>query len=242
VKQLTDTLVAHDLTLFHEPTETVILGDTHIGEEEALNDQGIFVPKFAFNDLYKRTQKALDKLNPERIIVNGDIKHNFGYINDDEWDNVITYIELLSQYGSIDIIQGNHDVLLEPIMDQADLTVETAITLDDTFICHGHEQVHADWFDDASTIVLGHEHPSVTLRRGERNEQYKAFVKGRLGDKTVILMPSMNQLREGSDVLQEQLLSPYLTEFDLMEANVFLVGEDKELKAFGELRHLRDIA
>jgi putative SbcD/Mre11-related phosphoesterase len=236
---LTDSLTIHDLTLLHTPSNTLILGDTHIGEEDALNHQGVFVPKFAFEDLYKRTQSVLDETTPDRIVLNGDVKHNFGRISDDEWDNVFTYVELLSQYGDISVVRGNHDVLLDPITEREGLHVEPYVRLDDILVCHGHERVEKEAYEAASTVVLGHEHPSVTLRQGERHEQFKAFMKGELDGKTVVIMPSMNQLREGSDLLQEQLLSPYLDSFDVMGADVYLVGEDKSVKPFGQLSNLR---
>lgn len=237
--RITDALTVHDLALRHEPTDALILGDTHIGEESALNDQGVLLPQFAFQDLYKRTQRILDATQPSRILLNGDVKHNFGRISKDEWDNTYTYIELLRSHGDLTIIRGNHDVLLDPITDEYDIDVAPHECLQGVFVAHGHEDERPKAFKDADTVVLGHEHPAITLRDGERAEQYKAYVKGRLDDKTVVLMPSMNQLREGSDLLQEQLLSPYLEDFDLLSATITLIGEDREPFRFGALRNLK---
>ena len=236
---ITDTLRIEDLSLVHEPTSTLILGDTHIGEEEALTHQGVLVPQFAFKDLYRRTHEILTTGAYQTVVVNGDVKHNFGRISDDEWDNVYTYVELLRSHAEVRIIRGNHDSMLDPITDDAKVTVTDHIRLDDVAICHGHEEVDEVSLGDVQTLILGHEHPAIGLRDGERTEHFKAFVSGDLDGTTVILMPSMNQLREGSNLLQEQLLSPYLDEFDLKSAEVILIGEDREPRRFGTLGSLQ---
>lgn len=233
-----DTLRIEDLALVHEPTDTLIFGDTHIGEEEALNQQGVLVPQFGFKDLYRRTSDILKTGGYETIVLNGDVKHNFGHIGDDEWDNVHTYIELLRSHADVRVIRGNHDAMLDPITDETNVTVSDYVQLDDVLICHGHQVLEDVEIQDAETLVLGHEHPAIGLRDGERTEHFKAFVSGDLETTQVILMPSMNQLREGSNLLQEQLLSPYLEGFNLEEAEVVIVGEDRTPRRFGRLRSL----
>jgi putative SbcD/Mre11-related phosphoesterase len=234
-----DTLRVEDLALVHEPTNTVIFGDTHIGEEEALRQQGVLVPQFAFKDLYRRTNDILQAGDYDSIVLNGDVKHNFGRIGDDEWDNVYTYIELLRSYADVRIVRGNHDSMLDPITDDAKVTVSEAIRLEDVLVCHGHERVDDVDIHDVDTLILGHEHPAIGLRDGERTEHFKAFVSGELETTTVVIMPSMNQLREGSNLLQEQLLSPYLDDFALRDAEVIIIGEDRKPRRFGQLKTLQ---
>mgnify|MGYP002760568129 CR=1 FL=1 len=236
---LADDLRIHDLALVHEATETVILGDTHIGEEDALVNQGIFIPQFGFKDLYKRTQSILADEQPGRIILNGDVKHNFGRISDDEWDNVHTYIDLLRSHGDVLIIRGNHDNMLDPILEKADVAVDTHVRIGDIAVCHGHKLIDA-LEDSYQTLIIGHEHPAITLRDGERTEAFKAFIQARTDDKTILVMPSMNQLREGSDLLQEQLMSPYLDDVGLAEADIVIIDEEKEARRFGKLKHIRN--
>jgi len=67
-----------DLALYLEEYKTLIIGDSHMGFEEALNKQGILVPRFQFKETVIRLEKILKNVKPETIIINGDIKHVCG--------------------------------------------------------------------------------------------------------------------------------------------------------------------
>ena len=116
-----------DLALFFEKEKALILSDIHIGYEEALNKQGILVPRFHFNDLVKRLAKIYsqikkEKLPVETIIVNGDLKHEFGTISDQEWRETLKFIDLLaSKAKNLILLKGNHDTILGPIADKKNI-------------------------------------------------------------------------------------------------------------------------
>jgi len=64
-----------DLAIY--TNKTLIVTDFHIGYEEALNKQGLLVPRFQFQEIMIRLDSILDKLKSkeiDRIIVNGDIR------------------------------------------------------------------------------------------------------------------------------------------------------------------------
>jgi len=62
--------------------DVLIISDIHIGYEEALNKRGMMVPRFQFKILRERIIKILKKYKPSLVIVNGDLKHEFGKISD----------------------------------------------------------------------------------------------------------------------------------------------------------------
>ncbi len=62
----------------------LIIADLHLGYEEALNKEGILVPRQMFKVLKKEIKKLL-KLKPKTIIINGDLKNEFGQISKQEW-------------------------------------------------------------------------------------------------------------------------------------------------------------
>jgi uncharacterized protein len=110
------------------------------------------------------------------------------------------------------------------------------------FICHGDKILNNEDFKKSKIIIIGHEHPSIGLQEGNRVEKYKCFLKGKFKDKTLIVMPSMNQLTEGTDVLTERLLSPYLKEKNgCKNINTFetWIVEQNEVFHFGKLKGLR---
>ena len=88
---------------------------------------------------------------------------------------------------------------------------------------------------DCDTFVIGHDHPVVSLRENSRVEKYKCFLKGKWKNKNLIVMPSFKLLVEGSDVLKEKLLSPYLKQ-DLGNFEVFVVGD--KVYRFGKLKEI----
>ena len=98
---------------------TLVIADVHIGYEEALNKQGVLVPRLQFEEMVKRMESIFSVLKDkkiERIVVNGDLKHEFGTISEQEWRNTLKFIDLLAKHcNEIVLIKGNHDTILGPI-------------------------------------------------------------------------------------------------------------------------------
>ncbi|NTV24375.1 MAG: hypothetical protein HGA85_08485 [Nanoarchaeota archaeon] len=59
---------------------------------------------------------------------------------------------------------------------------------------------------------------------------------GKWKDKTLLVLPSFNTVTEGTDILSEKLLSPFLQQ-DLDEFEVFIAGD--EAMRFGKVMKLR---
>ncbi|GAF89407.1 unnamed protein product, partial [marine sediment metagenome] len=59
--QLTKNIKILDLCLYLKKEKILILADTHIGYEEALNKQGILIPRFQFKEIIERLEKVLKK-------------------------------------------------------------------------------------------------------------------------------------------------------------------------------------
>ena len=86
-----------DLALYLTKYKTLIIADSHIGFEEALNKQGIMIPRFQFKDIILRLEKILSKVKPEIVVINGDIKHEFGNISRQEWNYTLRLIDYLKR-------------------------------------------------------------------------------------------------------------------------------------------------
>lgn len=225
-----------DLALYLAKYQTIILSDFHLGYEESLNEQGVLIPKFRFKDMMLRLKNILDKIKPKLIIINGDLKHEFGQISSAEWKNTLELIDFLSKYGKVILIKGNHDNILEPIANKRDMKIVTSYSVDNIYVCHGHRIPDSKEFSKSKTIIIGHEHPAVSLTDNIRVEKFKCFLKGKYKRKILIVMPSFNLVTEGTDITKEKLLSPFLHQ-DLSNFDVYLV-EDKVYK-FGKLKNLQ---
>jgi putative SbcD/Mre11-related phosphoesterase len=251
-----------DLALYFNAT--LVIADVHIGYEEALNKQGILVPRLQLEVMIKRMDKIFSQLKNkkiERIIVNGDLKHEFGTISEQEWRNTLKFLDLLAKHcDEIILIKGNHDNILGPIakkrnvkilenyliepikkkyINEKTLTIKRIFkksTKNKTLVLHGDKIPDKESLKDVSTIIIGHEHPAVSIKEGPRIEQFKCFLKGKYKGKDLIVQPSFNSIVEGTDLLRDKILSPFLKQ-NLDSFDAFIV-EDKVYE-FGKLRNLR---
>ncbi len=220
--------------------KVLIISDLHIGYEDALSNEGILVPKLTFKEMKQEIQELL-KLKPRVVVINGDLKHEFGEISQQEWHDTIEILDLLMKNKrKVVLIKGNHDAILEPIARKKGLKIVNYYIAGDVAILHGHKilldkEIYAK---NIKTIVIGHEHPAVSIREGVKSELYKCFLNGKWHGKNLIVMPSFFSVYEGSDVKREKLLSPFLEESALKEFEVFIAGEANKVYKFGKLKNI----
>lgn len=236
--QLIPGIDAVDLVLHVKKPNVLVLADLHLGYEESLKYQGVLVPRFLCKDLMKRLEPVLEKIKPDRIVINGDFKHEFGTVMQQEWRDAVRFIDFLSKYcKEIVIIKGNHDVFLGIIASRKNVRVEKELWLDDVLIAHGDELPSK--VAKPRVVIIGHEHPAIVLRNDVRAEKFKCFLVGQWQKSVLIALPSCNLATEGTDVLRADLLSPFLKQ-DLSDFKVFVVDEEKkEVLGFGKVGQLR---
>ena len=254
-----------DLALYFE--NTLVISDIHIGYEESLNKQGILVPRLQFEEIASRINKIFRLLKGkriEKIILNGDLKHEFGTISEQEWRNTLKFLDLLAKHcNEVVLIKGNHDSILGPIARKRNVKVVDYLMIEPItqkpnneknplkklkkiikkekpnkriIITHGYKIPPKEVLQEVSTIIIGHEHPAASIRDGPRVEKFKCFLKGKYKSKNLIVQPSFNSMIEGTDILKDKFLSPFLKQ-NLDNFEVYAV-EDK-IYNFGELKGLR---
>ncbi len=233
--KLLKNIEAADLAIY--ANKALIIADIHIGFEEALNRQGILVPRFQLPDLIKRMKNIFNGLKDkkiEAIIINGDLKHEFGAISEQEWRNTLKFLDFLGEYcKNILLIKGNHDTILGPIADKRNVRLVERAELGEIMVCHGDKI--PEGIKKYKTIIIGHEHPAVSIRDNMRAETYKCYLVGKFKGKNLIVQPSFNLVTEGTDILKERLLSPFLRGIDdfnvcAVEDKIYELGKVKSLK------------
>ena len=232
-----------DLALYFE--NTLVISDIHIGYEEALNKQGILVPRLQFEEITSKINKIFRLLKGkriERIVINGDLKHEFGTISEQEWRNTLKFLDLLAGHcNKIILIKGNHDTILGPIARKRNVKISEYFISESKqknkiLITHGDKVPGKELLKGISTIIIGHEHPAVSIKEGPRVESFKCFLKGKYKGKNLIVQPSFNTMVQGTDILKDEILSPFLKQ-NLSNFNVYVV-EDKVYE-FGKLGNLK---
>lgn len=215
--------------------KALIIADLHLGYEEALAKRGVLAPRTMLREMKKEIQELL-RLKPKTIIINGDLKHEFGEISRQEWRDSIEILDLLSRRSRVVLIKGNHDTILGPIARRKGIEIKDFYAAGGVYILHGHK-IFLDCLDkNIKTVIIGHEHPAVSLREGVKKEIYKCFLLGRWKSKNLIVMPSFFTIFEGSDVSKEKLLSPFLNEKTIKNFKVFVLGD--KVYEFGKLKDI----
>ena len=215
-----------DLALKYK--DILILGDLQLGYEEHLAKQGYLIPRFQFNDIKERLAKIISTAKVRKIIFNGDIKHEFGIISEQEWRDVLGIIDSVDSTIEIIFVKGNHDIALGPIARKRGVKLVPYYTIDNITILHGDKIIP----ELNEIIIIGHEHPAVSFAE-RKDEKFKCFLKGRWKGHTLIVMPSFNPLVAGTDVLSGNFLSPFLG--GSMQDFEVWVAEDK-VYYFGKIK------
>jgi len=227
------------LTLFLEKEKTLIIGDVHIGYEEALNRQGVLIPRLQFKEQMAELARVFSIVAPETVVLMGDLKHEFGGISDSEWHDTLQFLDFILARAKVILLRGNHDKILGPLAKKRGLEIKDYACLGDYFFCHGDRLFDENPdFKKAKAVMIGHEHPAIGIRDGARLEKYKCFLSGSYRWKKLIVLPSFTFLTEGTDVLQEALLSPFIRKIDDFSA---IVVSDKAYD-FGKIKNLRRLA
>jgi putative SbcD/Mre11-related phosphoesterase len=220
-----------DLFLYLKKHKALIISDLHIGFEESLNSSGIMLSKTNYSELKSRiikTIKIIGESNIKKIIINGDLMHTFGKRSRSEKDSINDILKFLRVYGELLVIRGNHDKGISFITESIEEVIQ-----DDILITHG-DIINSNTTDkNIKTIIIGHEHPAIALSHGVRIEKYKCFLSGLYEKRSLIVMPSANVMIEGTDILKEKVLSPYLKK-GLKEFEIFIIED--QIYSFGKVK------
>ena len=248
VKKILPNAEILELALWLPKERALALADLHLGMENEFQKKGILLPFFNFKETIERMERVFAKIEKEQkrkkkissIIICGDLKHEFGTISEQEWKEVIGFLRLLQKHCKrIILLKGNHDNILGPLVHWEGLKVQESYFLEKEKILflHGDKVPEkSKAFENARFLVIGHEHPAITIREGAKAEKFKCFLKGRFKGKALVVLPSFNSFSEGTDVLKELLLSPFL-QSGPEEFEAWVVENGKSYY-FGKLKNL----
>ncbi|MEM4472620.1 MAG: metallophosphoesterase [Archaeoglobaceae archaeon] len=205
---------------------TAVIADLHLGIENAMQKSGIAVPRMQIMDIISRTRALVENYEVEKLIIAGDLKHEFGENLPYEWDDVRSFLNSLEI--DVSIVRGNHDNFLSAILADYSIELKEKERVEDYTIVHGHNECEEE------KIILGHEHPAIKVRVRGASYSFPCFL---VLDKTKIVLPAFSKLVGGSDVLQGEFLSPIVRKAKKIE--VYAIED--EVLYLGELGVLRNI-
>ena len=213
---------------------TLVISDIHLGYEEALIHQGYLIPRHQYKDILERLNNILNKTKPKTIIINGDLKHQFGSILNQEYKDSINFLSYLINKYKVILIKGNHDKILNIIAEKVNLKTQLFYNKGNIYIFHGDFIPKDLFFANSKIIIIGHDHPAISLEKNKRFEKYKCFIKGKYKNKLLIVQPSFNTLTIGTNILKEKMQNPLIKNIKDFEV---IIIEDKAYK-FGKVKNL----
>ena len=219
---------AIDLGLWLKESKILAITDLQLGYEEYMNNQGVMIPRVNYKEIIEHLEKIFKKLKEiDKVIINGDLKHEFGTISEQEWREVMKILAFIGgKCEEVIIVKGNHDTIIKPIAEMKKIKVVDSykVEKEKVLFIHGHKEPAKKLLNGVKTIVIGHEHPAVKISDGVKQEKYKCFLKGKYKKKELIVLPSFNFVSMGTDVTQGKFLSPIVK--NSVDFEVFAV-EDK---------------
>lgn len=226
--------------LYIDTLDAVVVSDLHLGLESLMAKKGTYMPKVQLDAIKDDLEAIVAEVEPEKLIVCGDIKHEFSKTTYGEREEVQEFIEFLSELvEDILLVKGNHDnYLIYYVEDYDNVELEEYYVLDDILFVHGHEIFEDLETLDADYVLMGHEHPSLALQdKVGVTEKIHCFLYGEMDDgRGLIVLPAFSRLAEGTPMNRVKnqdpdILSPILKkQIDVLSMEA--IGVDKEAGVF----------
>jgi len=223
----------------------LVVADLHIGYEQALQKQGIYIPRSTYVKTKQAISEMIDRERPERIVILGDVKHEFGVPSSQEWVEVKDLLKWLLDVGlKVHVVRGNHDNYIIAILKKFGVELHHPIMVEAPYVMvHGHEPLE-EVPKGAEVLLMGHEHPAIAVRDSLGvKRKFKCFLKGYWKDLMVVVLPALSPLASGSTVNecpQSLLLSPMLKEsMDVDSFKPIVVEPGAGVYEFPELGKLK---
>ena len=143
--------------------KTLIITDLHIGWEINLIQKGIHVPS-QMPKIRQKLLQLIDSTNPDTLIILGDIKHTVAKAESGEWHDIPEFFKSIkTKINDIQIVRGNHDGNLEPLLPpHIKLHPSTGIALNTVGLFHGHTWPSRKLLK-CTTLIMGHAHPTIAF-------------------------------------------------------------------------------
>ena len=215
----------------------LVVADMHLGVEAALEYEGLSLPRVQTKKIADFMTKLIKAVSPSKVIVAGDLKHNFSRNLVQEWHDIELFVKGLSGKASLEVVKGNHDNYLGSILRGYRIPLRSETTISGTRILHGHSGRL-----EGQMTIMGHIHPSMRL-----TDSIGASLKDRcfLFDKArrVLVLPALSLVAYGTDVvsqLSSDKMSPLLSDEGLSDFVPIVFSEKRPLK-FPKVGELREI-
>ncbi|MDR1690561.1 MAG: metallophosphoesterase [Candidatus Methanoplasma sp.] len=228
--------VTNDRCLILDDGPTAVFGDLHLGYESALEEEGMYIPRMNTDSIRDAINGILSEYEPKRVVLLGDIKHDFKRSRREAREEVKRIIGMLMEASEVIVIKGNHDNFLQNILSDMGLMAVDYVNMAGFRMEHGH----AD--SGARPVIIGHEHPSVRIP-GAMSGGMKMHCFVHQKEDGVIVLPPFSPFSSGNDLVLDGkcIMAPALSNSNYPEADIYGVSEVGIMK-LGKLKDVMDIS
>lgn len=216
-------------SLYIKEIGTCVLSDIHIGLEEELFAQGLVFPLREREELLKRIEHILERFNPRKLVLAGDVVHSFGRADQRIRRKLEIVLSAIRSRCELVLVSGTHDGML-PYMG---FTAQRRYDEGGYTVSHGDEDLR-----EHGHLIMGHEHPVLDVEM-MRIPCY-LFGGGIMDGMDIIVLPAFNPLCQGvavNHLENSDLLSPLLRRIDTGKLHP-VVEMEGEVMVFPEIRRL----
>jgi len=232
-------VIEFEPALYVKSLDAIIVADIHLGLEWELEEKGVHIPFPTYEPIVKSLRNMFNYKPAKKLIILGDIKNEFGDINPEEWTQVQDFINDVRNLGAEPVlIRGNHDNFVRIVLKRLNVEFkEPPVRMGKYLLIHGDKDHELP--EDESIILMGHEHPAVSIRDSIGvKHKFKSFLYGEYRNTRIIVLPSMNPLTMGTAVNEvdvNNLLSPILRKIDIASFTPILLVQGEALKRFPKI-------
>lgn len=147
-----------------QKTRTLVIADLHIGWELALSQKGIHVTT-QMPKLLQNLKNLVAIYKPKKLLILGDVKHTVATAKMGEWQDIPDFFnKLRKQIKDIQVIRGNHDGNLKPLLpENIEILSASGVIEGEVGLFHGHRWPSPTLLK-CKTLMMGHVHPVVAFR------------------------------------------------------------------------------
>ena len=238
------------LLLVERDLKVLVAADIHLGLEYEMWLCGVSIPS-QMERLLERLKGYLKEIEPDRLVLLGDTKHNVPKTSWKEKQEVPSFLRSLSQEVEVDLVPGNHDGGLADLAPPGTRVMPSSgYILDGVGYFHGHTWPAPALFN-SDMLVAGHIHPAIRLRDPLGHSVTKpvwaraplsvaaveAQYKQKFPSPEMVIVPAFNHLCGGLPLNKtgEDERGPILTMADLDRTRIYLL-DGTDLGSLGAIK------
>ena len=227
------------LLIEEDKTKVLVVGDIHIGYGVGKEAIGAIINIGLYAEMMKDLEMVFTKVGEvDKVVLLGDLKHSFTSLETEERHDLVNLFDYLGgKSKELVIIKGNHDNYISSIASKREIKVLDYYLWKEYCFLHGDKDFKEIHSHRINFWVMGHLHPAIKLREGNKVEKYKCFLTGNFKEKKIIILPGFTEAGEGIDVRELDRELPW--DFDLGNFEVFVVSGETEALEFGKLKKIK---